>query len=125
MEQTLTIVCKLQPTPEQAAKMDDLLTAFADACNDANEQVKPGITSKTTMQTMVYQDIGAGLSANQAVRGCARVASNRKTTKKQGKPVQTVAPPSADYHARTFDFREKDRCVSLTLLGCREHLPAG
>jgi predicted transposase len=59
MEQTLTIVCKLQPTPEQAAKMDDLLRAFADACNYANEQVKPGITSKTTIQGMVYQDIRA------------------------------------------------------------------
>jgi IS605 OrfB family transposase len=80
MEQTLTIVCKLQPTTEQAAKMDALLKAFADGCNYANEQVKPGITSKTTIQSLVYQDIRAkfGLSANQAVRVCARVGANRK-----------------------------------------------
>jgi IS605 OrfB family transposase len=125
MEQTLTIVCKLQPTTEQAAKMDALLKAFADGCNYANEQVKPGITSKTTIQSLVYQDIRAkfGLSANQAVRVCARVGANRKAAKAKGKPVRKFAPTSADYDARIFDFREKDRTVSLTLLGCREHIP--
>jgi putative transposase len=111
MEQILTIVCKLQPTPDQAIKADDLLKAFADACNYVNEQVKPGITSKTTIQNLVYQDIRArfGLSANQAVRVCARVGANRKT--------------AADYDARIFDFTEKDQTVSLTLLGCRERIP--
>jgi IS605 OrfB family transposase len=125
MEQTLTIVCKLQPTTEQAAKMDALLKAFADGCNYANEQVKPGITSKTTIQSLVYQDIRAkfGLSANQAVRVCARVGANRKAAKAKGRPVRKFAPTSADYDARIFDFREKDRTVSLTLLGCREHIP--
>lgn len=125
MEQTLTIVCKLKPTAEQATKMEDWLRAFADACNYANEQVKPGITSKTTIQGMVYQDIRSqfGLSANQAVRVCARVGSNRKAAKTKGKPVQKLAPTSADYDARIFDFREKDKTVSLTLLGCREHIP--
>ncbi|PLZ90253.1 hypothetical protein [Fischerella thermalis] len=59
----------LAPTSEQIAKMDALLKAFADGYNYANEQVKPGITSKTTIQSLVYQDIRArfGLSANQAV----------------------------------------------------------
>jgi len=52
MEQTLTLVCKLQPTPEQVAKIEATLKAFADACNYANEQVKPQITSKTTIQNM-------------------------------------------------------------------------
>lgn len=125
MEQTLTIVCKLQPTSEQIAKMDNLLHAFADACNYANEQVKTGITSKTTIQTQVYQDIRArfGLSANQTVRVCARVGANRKTAKVKGEVVKKFSPTSADYDARIFDFREKDKTVSLTLLGCREHIP--
>jgi putative transposase len=125
MEQTLTIVCKLQPTPEQAVKMDDLLKAFADACNYANGQVKPGTTSKTTIQSMVYQDLRTrfGLSANQAVRVCARVGANRKAAKTKGKPVQMFSPTSADYDARIFDFREKDKTVSLTLLGGRERIP--
>jgi len=33
MEQVLTLVCKLQPTPEQCSKRDSLVKAFADACN--------------------------------------------------------------------------------------------
>lgn len=105
--------------------MDDLLHAFADSCNYANEQVKTGITSKTTIQSMVYQDIRArfGLSANQAVRVCARVGANRKTAKVKGEIVKKFSPTSADYDARIFDFREKDKTVSLTLLGCREHIP--
>jgi predicted transposase len=125
MEQTLTIVCKLQPSPEQATGMDALLKAFADACNYANEQVKPGITSKTRIQSMVYQDLRArfGLSANQAVRVCARVGANRKTAKAKGELVQELRPTSADYDARIFDFREKDKTASLTLLGTRERIP--
>lgn len=125
MEQTLTIVCKLQPTSEQAVKADDLLKAFADACNYVNEQVKPGITSKTTIQNLVYQDIRArfGLSANQAVRVCARVGANRKTAKSKCDTVKSFSPTSADYDARIFDFREKDQTVSLTLLGSRERIP--
>lgn len=125
MEQTLTLVCKLQPSDEQVAKMDDLLKAFADGCNYANEQVKPGITSKTTIQSLVYNDIRAkfGLSANQAVRVCARVGANRKAAKSKGETVESFNPTSADYDARIFAFREKDWSVSLTLLGCREHIP--
>jgi len=69
MEQTLTLVCKLQPTPEQSSQIESILVAFAEACNYANEQVNPQITSKTTIQSLVYQDIRAqfGLSANQAI----------------------------------------------------------
>ena len=125
MEQTLTVVCKLQPSLEQVVKMDALLRAFADACNYGNEQVKPGITSKTTIQSIVYQDIRSkfGLSANQAVRVCARVGANRKTAKVKGEDVKKFSPTSADYDARIFDFREKDKTVSLTLIGSREHIP--
>ncbi len=121
----MTIVCKLQPTPKQAVKADDLLKAFADACNYVNEQIKPGITSKTTIQSLVYQDIRArfGLSANQAVRVCARVGAKRKTAKVKGYTVKAFSPTSADYDARIFDFREKDKTVSLTLLGSRERIP--
>jgi predicted transposase len=125
MKQTLTIVCKLQPVSEQIVKMDDLLKAFADACNYVNEQVKPGICSKTTIQTQVYQDIRArfALSANQAVRVCARVGANRKAAKSKGETVKSFSPTSADYDARIFDFREKDQTVSLTLLEGRERIP--
>jgi putative transposase len=124
MEQTLTLVCKLRPTPEQSTKIAALLQAFADGCNFANQSVKPSVTSKTTIQNLVYQDLRErlGLSANQAVRVCARVGASRKTAKLKHRPVKAFKPTSADYDARIFAFRERDWTVSLTLLGCREHL---
>jgi putative transposase len=124
MEQVLTLVCKLNPTPEQVAQIEATLKAFADACNYANEQVKPQITSKTTIQNLVYQDLRSlfGLSANLAVRACARVGVNRKTAKQKGKPVKFFKPTSADYDARIFAFREKDWTISLTLSEGREHI---
>lgn len=124
MEQVLTIVCKLNPTSKQAEDLELVLKAFADACNYANEKVKPQITSKTTIQNMVYNEIRSefGLSANLTVRACARVGANRKTAKHKGKPVQAFKPTSVDYDARIFSFREKDGTVSLTLLSGREHI---
>jgi len=124
VEQVLTLVCQLQPTLEQSAKIDALLASFADSCNYTNETVKPSVTSKTTIQSLVYQTLREqfGLSANQAVRVCARVGANRKTAKLKRKPVKTFRPTSADYDARIFSFREKDWTVSLTLLGCRERI---
>jgi putative transposase len=124
MEQTLTIVCKLQPTPEQSIKIDETLQGFSDACNYVNQKVDAKLTNKHTIQTLAYQDIRAlfGLSANLAVRVCARVAANRKTAKVKKKPVKSFAPTSADYDARIFDYREKDLTVSLTLMGGRERI---
>ncbi|MEH1812612.1 MAG: transposase [Nostoc sp.] len=124
MEQVLTMVCKLNPTPQQVAQIEATLKAFADACNYANEQVKPQITSKTTIQNLVYQDLRSKflLSANLTVRACARVGANRKTAKQKNKPVKFFKPTSADYDARIFAFREKDWTVSLTLSEGREHI---
>jgi putative transposase len=124
MKPVLTLVCKLQPTPEQVPKIEAVLQAFADACNFVNAQVKPQITNATTIQNMVYQTLREqfGLSANLAVRACARVGANRKTAKLKGKAVKTFKPTSADYDARIFSFREKDWTVSLTLLSGREHI---
>lgn len=125
MKQVLTIVCKLNPSQKVVKKIDTTLEMFADACNYANKEVKPAITSKTTIQSLVYQTIREkySLSANLAVRACARVGANRKTAKKDKKPVKAFKPTSADYDARIFAFREKDWSVSLTLVGGREHIP--
>lgn len=124
MEQVLTLVCKLKPTPEQVAQIEVTLQAFAAACNYANEIVKSQTTSKTTIQATVYQELRSnfGLSANLAVRACARVGANRKTAKLKGKPVKAFKPTSADYDARVFVFREKDWTVSLTLMDGRHHI---
>jgi len=124
MEQVLTLVCKLNPTPSQIEEIELTLAAFARACNYANENVKPQITSKTTIQNMVYNELRAlyGLSANLAVRACARVGANRKTAKQKGKPVKEFKPTSIDYDARIFAFREKDWTVSLKTINHREHI---
>lgn len=124
MERVLTIVCKLQPSAKQVSQVDALLQAFSDGCDYANQTIKTGITSKTTIQSQVYQDLREKfqLSANQAVRVCARVGANRKTAKQKNKPVKAFKPTSADYDARIFSFREKDWTVSLTLINCREHI---
>nr|WP_082803677.1 transposase [Anabaena sp. 4-3] len=104
MEQVLTLVCKLNPSQKQAEEIELVLKAFESACNYANQKVKPQITSKTTIQNMVYNEIRAlfGLSANLAVRACARVGANRKAAKQKDKPVKAFKPTSADYDARIF-----------------------
>ncbi len=124
MKQVLTLVCKLQPTPDQSVLIESTLNAFADACNYTNQTVKPSITSSSSIQNLVYADLREqfGLSANLAVRACARVGANRKTAKTKTKPVKAFKPTSADYDARIFAFREQDWTVSLTLVGGREHI---
>jgi IS605 OrfB family transposase len=124
MKQVLTIACKLNPTPKQVVNIEATLKAFADGCNYVNQTVKPTITSASSIQNLVYQDLRSvyGLSANLAVRACARVGANRKTAKVKGKPVKAFKQKSVDYDARIFDFREKDWTVSLTLVEGREHI---
>ncbi|MFB2768860.1 RNA-guided endonuclease InsQ/TnpB family protein [Pelatocladus sp. BLCC-F211] len=124
MEQVLTLVCKLNPTQLQSEKLEVVLHAFAEACNYTNQIIKPDVTSKLTIQGIVYEDLRAkfGLPANLAVRACARVGANRKTAKQKNKPVIAFKPTSADYDARIFAFREKDWTVSLTTLSGREHI---
>lgn len=124
MKQTLTLACKLQPTPGQVAKIEATLKAFADACNYANQVVKPSVLNGRSIQSLVYDSLREqfGLSANLAVRACARVGANRKAARVKDKPVKSFKPTSADYDARIFAFREKDWTVSLTLVGGREHI---
>ena len=121
-KQVLTIVCKINPTPDQVVKIEATLQAFADACNYINKTVDPKLTHNVTIQNQVYFEVRErfGLSSNLAIRAINRVSANRKTAKRMGKPVRKFLPTSADYDARIFSFREKDWSVSLTLIGGRE-----
>lgn len=121
-KQVLTIVCKINPTPEQVVKIEATLQAFADACNYINDVVEPKITHNVTIQNQVYGEVRErfGLASNLAIRAINRVSANRKTAKRMNKPVRRFLPTSADYDARIFSFREKDWSVSLTLVGGRE-----
>ena len=118
MKQIVTVSCKLQVTPKQVALIDELLQAFADACEYTNRTVKPGLTNEQAMQSLVYSDVRArfGLSSQLAIQAVRRVASNRKTAKQKSKPVRKFAPTSATYDERVFSFREHDWTVSLRLL---------
>jgi putative transposase len=122
MKQVLTVSCKLQVTPEQVATIEATLKAFAEACEYVNGTVKPNLMNELAIQSLVYQDVRAkfGLSSQLAIHAIRRVAGNRKTAKKDGKPVKGFKPTSATYDVRTFSFREKDWMVSLTMLGGRE-----
>lgn len=103
------MVCKIEPTPEQVAKIEATLKMFADACNYINSTVNPKLTNNVRIQTLIYESVREqfGLASNLAIRAINRVASNRKTAKKDDKPVLKFQPTSADYDARIFSFRRK------------------
>lgn len=124
MKQILTVSCKRQVTPEQVALVDELLQAFADACEYTNRTVKPGLVNEQAMQSLVYNDIRArfSLSAQLAIHAVRRVASNRKTAKQKNKPVRKFAPTSANYDERVFSLQEHDWTVSLRLLSGRQRV---
>jgi IS605 OrfB family transposase len=124
MKQVLTVVVKLQPTPEQVAKLDATLQAFADACNYVNDNTPSNLTNKIALQALTYQTIKEQFSlvSNMAVRACARVAANRKTAKQKSKPVKRFAPTSMDCDKDLFTFREKDWQVSLATVQGRERV---
>ena len=125
MNQVLTVSCKLQVPPKQVALIDELLQAFADACEYTNKVVKPGLTNEQAIQSLVYNDVRArfGLSSQLAIQAVRRVAGNRKTAKRKDKPVKQFAPTSANYDERVFSFREHDWTVSLRLLSKRVRFP--
>jgi putative transposase len=124
MDQVLTVICKLDPTQDQAEELDDTLKAFADACNWINKNVDPKLKNSVVIHHIVYKKIRSrfGLSANLAVRAINRVAGNRKTALKDHSKVKDFKPTSIDYDARIFTFRERDETVSLTLLRSRQRI---
>ena len=125
MKQVLTVSCKLEVSPEQSIKIDETLQAFAKACEYVNQTVPPTLMNELAMQSLVYHNVRDmfGLSAQLAIHAIRRVSGNRKTSKKDGKPVNEFAPTSVTYDARIFSFREKDWTISLTTTGGRERFP--
>jgi putative transposase len=120
--QVLTVACKLLVSPEQAITIDELLATFANACQYVNEVAPPSLTNELAMQSLIYQDVRAkfGLSSQLTIHAVRRVSGNRKTAKKDSKPVKDFAPTSVTYDPRTFTFKEKDWAVSLTTLNGRK-----
>ena len=123
MEQALTLVCKIQPTADEAAHLEATLRAFADACAYIHATIPERIVNVMRMQAMLYYDVRSrfGLSSNLAQQAFRRVAANRKAAQAQGETVKTFEPTSIQYDQRIFSFRERDWTVSLTLLHGRGH----
>jgi len=122
MDAIRTLACKLAPTPEQRAKLDATLVAFADACNfiaDVARQIPS--SNKVKVQHACYAEVRSrfGLSANLVIRAIARVCAAMKV---KSKAHSTFEPTSIDYDQRIFSFREWDWTYSLTLLHSRERL---
>lgn len=124
MEQVITLVCTLQPTPEQTQHLDDTMTRFAEACSSIHTTLPANIRNKDRMQALVYYEVRSQfqLSANLAIQAVRRVAMHRKAAQTTGSAVATFAPTSMQYDARIFRCRERDETVSLTLLHGRERL---
>jgi putative transposase len=124
MKQVLTVSCKLNPSTEQAEKMDATLKTFADTCAWINQKIPAESRNALRMQASLYHEARAlfGLSANLTQQAFRRVASNRKSAKLRGRLVKSFAPTSIQYDARIFVLIEKKWTVSLTLVGGREHI---
>jgi putative transposase len=122
MHMVRTVVCKLDPTPEQRAEIEATLAAFARACDFAADTARGiGSTNKVKVQQAGYREIRArfGLSANLAIRAIARACAALKVPEKMH---ARFAPTSIDYDARIFSFRAWDWTFSLTLLHSRQRL---
>jgi len=125
MNQVLTLVVKLQPTPEQYAKLKDTALEFASCCEFINSSVKPTLTNRNSIQAVIYNEAKNkfNLVSNHIIRACARVGANRLTAKHKGKKVKGFKPTSFDCDKDTFTFREKDGTVSLSTVRGRERIP--
>ena len=119
METVRTIVCKLDPTPEQVVEIDATLRAFAAACDFAADAARRiGSTNKVRVQADAYKTIREtfGLSANLAIRAIARACAALKVPAKMHSKFE---PTSIDYDQRIFAFHEWNWTFGLTLLSGR------
>ena len=122
MDAVRTVVCKLDPSPEQRREIEATLVTFAAACDCAADTAREiGSTNKVTVQQAGYREIRArfGLSANLAIRSIARACAALKVPARMH---SRFAPTSIDYDARIFSFRAWDWTFSLTLLHSRARL---
>jgi len=69
-----------------------VLQGFAEACRYINRTICPSLTNKNRIQKEVYRAVRQqfGLTANLAVRACARVAANRKVGRVKAKATNSA-----------------------------------
>jgi putative transposase len=120
-DSVLTVSCKLIVTSEVSQEIDATLQAFADACNWMNATVDPKVTGRIKIHGAVYHSARVlfSLPANLTCQAITRVAGNRKTAKKDKKPVKAFKPTSLTLDYQIFKVNEKDWKVDVTLLNQR------
>jgi len=122
MEQTLTLACK--PTHSWTdCQNQGNLKAFADACNYANQVVKPSVLNRRSIQswfmTAWESSLGWVLTWQSELVPGLELTGRRPLL---DKPVRSFKPTSADYDARIFALErigqpEADWRNTLNLLG--------
>lgn len=119
----LTLMVKLQPTPEQAAALLETMERFNAACNAVAEVAfREQTANKIRLQKLVYYDIRErfGLPAQMAVRVISKVAEAYKRDRSK-KP--SFRPRGAIvYDQRVLSWKGLDRVSILTLRG-RQIIP--
>jgi len=127
MEQTLTLVGKIQPSDDERAHLEETLRAFADACAYIHVTIPARITNVMRIQDMLYYDVHGrfGMWSSLAQVALRHVAANHKAARPQSEAVTTFKPTSIQYDQRIFAFIERDWTVSLTLLYRCVRLPVG
>jgi IS605 OrfB family transposase len=119
----LTLLVKLQPTPDQAAALLATMERFNAACNAiATVAFRERTANKIRLQKLVYRDIRArfGLSAQLTVRAISKVAEAYKRDKR----IQPTFRPHGAivYDQRVLSWKSLDRVSILTLAG-RQIIP--
>lgn len=114
----LTLVIKLDPTPEQHKALLETLEAFNSACNHIAEVAfQHRCANKYVLQKFVYRAVRErfGLSAQMAIRAISKVVEAYKRDKST-KPTFKLHG-SMVYDQRIYSFKGVDRVSLLTLQG--------
>lgn len=117
MNATLTVKCKLQPSPSQAATLEKTVAAFTNGCNAALKVAREhGEWRRFKLHHLCYYSLRAdyGLAANLAVQAIGRVA------KRKGKNAKCFKHGSVAYDQRTLSLNGEE--VSLTTISGRAHV---
>lgn len=115
---TLTVKCKLNPSSEAVAALQETVNVFTDACNDILKTARETDTwRRFDLHHLTYHGVREryGLSANLVVQAIRRVA------KRKGKRTGGFKRGSVSYDQRTLSL--KGEVVSLTTMGGRVKAP--
>lgn len=114
----LTLVGKLQPTPEQSAALLETMARFNAACDAiADVAFRERTANKIRLQKIVYRDVRErfGLPAQMAVRAISKVCEAYKRDRSR-KPA--FRPYGAiPYDQRVLSWKGPDRVSILSLRG--------